>query len=61
MTPQEADPDLPVSVQESQVGCGLAVACCRAGGSECSSASWDLVKEVAIILITSTTVWPQVK
>ena len=39
---------------------GSAVACCRAGGSECSSASWDLLKEVAIIFITSTIVWPQV-
>ena len=27
MTPQETDPDLPTSVQESPVGCGLAVAC----------------------------------
>ena len=32
VTLQETDPDLPVSVQES------VVACCRAGGSECSSA-----------------------
>ena len=35
---QETDPDLPVSVQESQAGCGLAVACCRVGGTEGSSA-----------------------
>ena len=39
---------------------GSAVACCRVRGTECSSA-WDLLKEVAIIFITSTTVWPQVK
>ena len=39
---------------------GLAVASCRVGGTECSSA-WDLLKEVTIIFITSTIVWPQVK
>ena len=32
------------------------VACWRVGGTECSSASWDLLKEVAIISITSTIV-----
>ena len=37
MTPQETDPDLPISVQESPVGCGLAVACWRVAGTECSS------------------------
>ena len=36
------------------------VACFRVGGTECSSA-WDLLKEVTIIFITSTIVWPQVK
>ena len=35
------------------------VACCRVGGTECGSA-WDLLKEVIIIFITSTIVWPQV-
>ena len=38
VTPQESDPDLPVSVQKSLERRGLAVACCRAGGTECSSA-----------------------
>ena len=52
-TLEETDPDLPVSVQES-----LAEAWVR--GTECCSA-WDLLKEVAIISITSTRVWPQVK
>ena len=37
MTPQETDPDLPVSVQESPMEAELVVACCRAGGTECSS------------------------
>ena len=36
------------------------VACFRVGGTECSSA-WDLLKEVTIIFITSTIVWPQVR
>ena len=39
---------------------GSGVACCRVEGSECSSTCMDLLKEVSIILITSTIVWPQV-
>ena len=35
---------------------GSAGACCRV-----SSASWDLLKEVTVVFITSTIVWPQVK
>ena len=38
VTPQETDPYLPVSVQESWWKHGSAVACCRVGGTECSSA-----------------------
>ena len=38
VTPQETDPDLPVSVQESRCRHGSVVACCRVGGTECSSA-----------------------
>ena len=60
-TPKETDPDVPVSVQESLVRRVLVVAHCRAGGTECSMHAWDLLKEVSIILITSTIVWPQVK
>ena len=56
-----ADSGLPVSVQESQWRRGSVVACCRIGGSECTVPAWDLLKEVAIIFITSTIVWPQVK
>ena len=59
MAPQETDPDLPVSVQESLQRRGLLVACCRVGGTECSSASWDLWKEVAIVFITSIIVMSQ--
>ena len=40
--------------------CGSVVARGRAGGTVCGSACMDLLKEVAIIFITSTIVWPQV-
>ena len=57
MTPQEADPDLPGSVQESPsevwVGSGLM--------QGVAMGEWDLLKEVTIIFITSTIVWLQVK
>ena len=58
VTPQETDPDLPVSVQESP---GQRW---PAAGSEALSAAvhaWDLLKEVAIFFITFTIVWFQVK
>ena len=57
VTPQETDPDLPRSLQQR---CGSVVACCRVGGTECSGTCMGLLKEVAIIFITSTIVWPQV-
>ena len=62
MTPQETDPGLPVSVQESPaaawVGDGL-----LQGLRALSVAlhAWDLLKEVTSIFIISTIVWPQVK
>ena len=62
VTPQETDPDLPMSVQESPVegwvrrwpAAGLEALCSVVY-------AWNLLKEVAIIFITSTIVWPQVK
>ena len=55
MTPQETDPDSPVSVQgppdEAWVSCGLL---------QCWG-HWHLLKEVATVFITSTIVWSQVK
>ena len=60
VTPQETDPDLPMSVQESPAEVWVGVACCRVGGTECRSV-WDLLKEVAIVFITFTIVWTQVK
>ena len=60
VTPQETDPDLPRSVQEplgeAWVGGGL-----LQGPEHLVVCTWDLLKEVAIIFITSTIVWPQVK
>ena len=61
VAPQETDPYMPMSVHESLVEAWVSGGCCRAAGAECSSASWDLLKEVTIIFITSTIVWPQVK
>ena len=53
MTPQETDPDLPVSVQES-----LAEAWVSTGLLQASVAvpAWDLLEEVTIIFTTSTVV-----
>ena len=59
MTPQETDPDLPVGIQESPVEAQWWPA---AGLGTLSVAvhAWDVLKEVTIILITSTIVWSQV-
>ena len=51
---------MPLLSRSLQQRCGSVVACCRAGGTECSSSWWDLLKEVTIIFTTSTTVWTQV-
>ena len=60
VTPQETDPDFPRSVQESLgeawVGGGL-----LQGPEHFVVRTWDLLKEVVIIFITSTMVWPQGK
>ena len=66
VTPQETDPDLLWSVQDSVaeawVGSDLLLGPpeCR-WGTECSSACMGPFEEVAIIFITSTITWPQVK
>ena len=59
--PQETDPDLPVSVQETLAEAGLVVACCRVGALSAAVPAWGPLKEVPIIFIASTIVWPQVK
>ena len=61
VTPQETDPDLPVSVQESLVEVWVGSGLLLGSRTECRVCAWDLLKEVTIIFITSTTVWPQVK
>ena len=38
----------------------MVVACCRVGGTSAAVHAWDLLKEVMIIFIISTIVWPQV-
>ena len=53
MIPQETAPDLPICVQVS-LAAGL-------GALSVAVHAWDLLKEVTIIFITSTIVWPQVK
>ena len=60
MTPQETDPDLPGSVQQSPVVAQWWPAA-KLGSLSAEVSAWDLLKEVAIIFITSTIVWPQVK
>ena len=70
VTLQETDPDLPMTVQESpaeawvihhdlltvhQVWPGVGL------GHSVAVHARDLLKEVSIIFITSTLVWPQVK
>ena len=62
MTPQEADPDLPVSVQESLVEAWVSGGLLQGLGALREAARpQDLLKEVAIICINATIVWPQVK
>ena len=61
VTPQETDPDFPVSVQEYSIEMWVSGGLLQ-GQEALSSAvpAGDLLKEV-IIFITSTIVWPQVK
>ena len=58
MIPQETDPDLPVSVQESPAEVWVGGGLLQGQGQQCA---WDLLKEVTNISITSTIVWSQVK
>ena len=61
MIPQETDPDLPMKVKEFPAEVCVTLACCRVGATECGSVCMDLLKEVAIIFITSIIVWSQGK
>ena len=59
--PQETDPNLPVSVQESPVEAWVSGGLLKGQGTECSSVCMDLLNKVTIVFITSTIVWPQIK
>ena len=62
VTPQETDPDLPVSVEESLVGCvGRWRPTAGLKALNVAMGAWDLWKKVKIIFITSTIVSHQVK
>ena len=61
MTPKKTDPDLPVSVQESSAEAWVSSGLLQVRGIQCISACMGLLKNVAIIFITWTIVWPQVK
>ena len=62
VNPQETNPDLPVSVQESPAETWVHGGLLQAGLGALSVAAhaWELLKEVTILSITSTIVWPQV-
>ena len=61
VTPPETDPDLPVSVPESGGGVGWRWPAAGLGAPSEALRVWDLLKEVAIIFITPTIVWSQVR
>ena len=61
VTPKEIDPNLPVSVQESGRGMGWWWPAAGLGALSAAVRAWDLLKEVSIIFITSTIVWPQIR
>ena len=62
VTTKETDSDLPMSVPGvSGRGVGQWWPAAGLGVLSAAVCAWDLLKEVAIILITSTIVWPQVQ
>ena len=56
MAPQETDPDLPMSVQESGRGVGRWWPAAGLGALGVAVGEWDLLKEIVILFIISTTV-----
>ena len=48
VTPQEADPDLPVSVQKSLVEAWVGGGCCRVGALSAAVRAWGLLKEAPL-------------
>ena len=60
MTPQETNPDLNECPEVSSGGVGWQWPAAGLGALSVAVPAWDLLKEVAIIFITSTIVWSQV-
>ena len=56
MTPEETDADLPECPEVSSGGVGWQWPPAGLGALSVAVHAWDLVKEVAVIFITSTTV-----
>ena len=61
VSPQETEPDLPVSVQESQAEVWVHRGLLQGRGTEHSSACKVILKQAVIIFIAPTMVWPQAK
>ena len=61
MTQQETDLELPVSVQASPAEVWVGGGPAGSGALSVAVHSQNPLKEVSIIFITSTSVWPQVK
>ena len=61
LNPQETDPDISVSVQESPVEAWVSSGLLQVEVTECSRCAQDLLKGVSIFFITFTIVWSQVK
>ena len=62
VTPQETEPDLPVSVQESPVKAFIDGGPLQGQRTlRAALHARGLLKEVTIVFITSTIVWPQIK
>ena len=50
-----------MSVQESLVKAWVSGDLLHGGGTSAAMPAWGLLKEVAIVFITCTIIWPQVK
>ena len=58
VTPQETDPDFPMSIQESLVEAWVSNGLLKVGALSVAVCAWDLLKKISIIFITSTIVSP---